>query len=183
MISRPAAEIRSPRVEPRTNRPTLQFGSKQSSPPARDGANGIIGSGRFDGMDNVYTNSTNSSSSSSSGSPNISHDSPRGAMHHTLHQTIRQNLNPYFQNTQVIAMGASPAESPLQNPSSMSAPRSMSTPNSTTPTGSPGPLTGFAPLAGTLHSDYAYSHSVSVQHHYDQFPFATNAHSSTAIRG
>lgn len=135
-------------------------------------------------MDNVYTNSTSSISSSSSGSPNIAHDSPRGATHHTLHQTIRQNLNPYFQNAQIMAMGASPAESPLQNPSSMPSPRSMSTPNSNTPAaGSPGPLTGFAPLAGTLHSDSAYSHSVSVQHHYDRFPFATDTYNSTAIRG
>ena len=143
-----------------------------------------MGNGRFDGMDNVPTNSTNSSSSSSNGSPNINSDSPRGAMHHSLHQSIRQNLNPYFQNAQMLAMGASPVESPLQNPSSMSSPRSMGTANSNTPTaGSPGSLTGFAPLAGTLHSEYAYTSAVSAQHHHDRFPFAPDAYSSTAIRG
>lgn len=137
-------------------------------------------------MDDLFTNTTNSSSSSSNGSPKMADHSPRGALHHALHQSIRQNLNPYFHNAHLSAIGASPAGSPLQNPSSMSSPRSMASPDANTPTaGSPssGPLAGFAHLTGTLPSDYAYSSPLSAQHLHDRPLYTPDAHTSTAIRG
>ena len=136
-------------------------------------------------MDDLFTNTTNSTSSSSNGSPNMADHSPRGALHHALHESIRQNLNPYFQNAHLSAIGASPAGSPLQNPSSMS-PRSMSSPDSNTPTvgsPSPGPLAGFAHLTGTFPSDYASSYPLPPQQMHSLFPFRPDAHTSTAIRG
>lgn len=141
--------------------------------------------GRFDGMDDLFTNTTNSSSSSSNGSPNMADHSPRGALHHALHQSIRQNLNPYFQNAHLVAIGASPAGSPLQNPSSISSPRSMGSDSNTPTVGSPppAPLAGFAHLTGTFPSDDAYSSSFPVQQLHSHFPFRPDAHTSTAIRG
>ncbi|RYP22583.1 hypothetical protein DL767_009018 [Monosporascus sp. MG133] len=126
------------------------YGSKSSSPQPRDGT---MRHGRFDGMDDLFTRSTNSTNSSSTGSPQMAENHHLGAMHHSLHQSIRQNLSPYFPDSHVSAIGASPAVSPLQNPSSMS-PRSMGSADSSTPkvgSSSPAAIAGFAPLAGDEH--------------------------------
>ncbi|RYO95720.1 hypothetical protein DL765_011063 [Monosporascus sp. GIB2] len=124
------------------------YGSKSSSPQPRDGT---MRHGRFDGMDDLFTRSTNSTNSSSTGSPQMAEDHHPGAMHHSLHQSIRQNLSPYFPDSHVSAIGASPAVSPLQDPSSMS-PRSMGSADSSTPkvgSSTPAAMAGFAPLADT----------------------------------
>jgi len=158
------------------------YGSKSSSPQPRDGT---MRHGRFDGMDDLFTRSTNSTNSSSTGSPHMVENHHPGAMHHSLHQSIRQNLSPYFPDSHVSAIGASPAVSPLQDPSSMS-PRSMGSADSSTPkvgSSTPAAMAGFAPLAGTFHSEYDYPSPFSTQHLHDRFPFAPDTHTSTAIRG
>ncbi|XXH05257.1 hypothetical protein Hte_011682 [Hypoxylon texense] len=175
--SSPSASIASASYEEILNKYCFFNGSKQSSPQMKDGT---LRNGRYDGMDDSFTQSTSSTDSSSNGSPNMSdrqyHHS--SAMHHSL----RQNLNPYFNNGYIPAMGASPAESPLSQ-------QSISPPGSSTPTGrsaSPGSMTSFFPLTGTLPimspppSDPYPFHGPYTQ---SRFPFTTDAHTPSAIRG
>ncbi|KAK6209466.1 hypothetical protein LQW54_006319 [Pestalotiopsis sp. IQ-011] len=115
-------------------------GSKPTSPQIKDGT---LHTGRYDGLnDGLYT--TNSTNSSLDGSPDMmSGTNQQGALHYALHQ----NLSPYFQN-QHIAVGASPAESPLSGP-----PMAMRQTLSPAPVfkaepRAPAPMTsGFSPLA------------------------------------
>ncbi|KAI1768913.1 carbohydrate-binding module family 21 protein [Hypoxylon sp. FL1150] len=180
--SSPSANIASASYEEILNKYCFFNGSKQSSPQMKDGT---LRSGRFDGMDDSLAQGTSSTDSSSNGSPNMSdrqyHHS--GAIHHSL----RQNLNPYFNNGYISAMGASPAESPLSQ-------HVLSQPSSSTPTPtgrstSPGSMTSFFPLTGTLpitsppQSDpfpdpYPFHPS-----HPLGFPFGSDAHTPSAIRG
>lgn len=156
------------------------FGSKQSSPTIKDGT---LKGGRFDGSDDVFmTRSTNSSNSSSHSSPRVSGPQHiHGAQHHTLHP---KDPNPYFQHaTQFMAIGASPATSPLGNPMNRTSSPSAGQPRSAAPVSgqssgrspSPASMVGsFQPFTGTSPNDFAY----------DRFPFSgTEAHAATAIRG
>ncbi|OTA52649.1 carbohydrate-binding module family 21 protein [Hypoxylon sp. EC38] len=151
-------------------------GSKQSSPQQKDGT---LRTGRYDGVDDSLTHGTNSSNSSSNGSPNMvdqSYHYHNSAIHHSL----RQNLDPYFGNGYIPAIGGSPAESPLsQQPITPS--------SSVTPTGrspSPGSMPSFFPLTGTLPMrSPAYPAPFRAQFVQDRFPFVSEAYSATAIRG
>ncbi|KAI1769986.1 carbohydrate-binding module family 21 protein [Hypoxylon cercidicola] len=169
----PSASIASASYEEILNKYCFFNGSKQSSPQMKDGT---LSHGRYDGMDDF----TNSTDSSSNGSPNMSDRQ----YHHSsaIHHSLRQNLNPYFNNGYVPAMGASPADSPLSQPSHNAS-------SSTTPTGrstSPGSITSFFPLTGTLPimspppSDPYPFHAPYTP---KRFPFASNAHTPSAIRG
>jgi hypothetical protein len=154
----------------------LQYnGSKQNSPQIKDGT---LQSGKYDGpSDEFITRTTNSTISSSNGSPDMAEKYHHGALRYAIHQ----NLNPYFQN-QHIAIGASPAESPLNGPSSISR-RILSPASSVTPTAgtsSPTPTTGgFSPFAGTSPNFVVDTHPFHIQ---DRFPFTADAHTSSAIR-
>ncbi|CAJ2510286.1 Uu.00g061860.m01.CDS01 [Anthostomella pinea] len=169
-----SASIATSSYEEILNKYCFFNGSKQSSPQMKDGT---LPSGRYDGMDEVTTHGTISYTSSSNGSPNMAERPHRGAVHHTLHQ----NLNPYFQNGYIpVAIGGSPAESPLHSPPSVSR-QSFSPSSSTTPTArssSPASMAGYLPFAGTS-ADPAPYH---VQHLQDRFPFRPDAHTATAIR-
>lgn len=99
-----------------------------------------------------------------------------------LRYAFQQNLNPYFQN-QHMAIGASPAESPLNGPASFLG-RTLSPRSSVTPiagSSAPAPMTGnFSPLAGMSSNFAADTPAFRVQ---DRFPFSAEAHKSPAIRG
>lgn len=140
------------------------FGSKQSSPQITDG---ILKGGRYDGGDDALTHSTNSTISSSNGSPDMS-----GAGHHrgAMHHSMRGHINPYFSSAHMIAIGASPANSPFQSPSM--SPASAITPKA----GVPEPVTSYpSQLNGT--APPFQNTQISVR-----FPFGSDAHSSPAIR-
>ena len=96
------------------------------------------------------------------------------ALHHSLHQ----HLNPYFQTTH-MAIGASPAESPLGGPSALGSRRAMN------PQGTGSAMGGaLSPLAGTSSSGYAFdAPPYHAQQLSDRYPFSTEAHTSPAIRG
>jgi hypothetical protein len=99
---------------------------------------------------------------------------------HGLHYTLHQNLNPYFQN-QHIAVGASPAESPLGGPPTAIRRALSPAPVIKADAPAPAPMTaGFSPLAGTSPSVAVDAPPFMVQ---DRFPFASEAHSRPAIRG
>ncbi|KAH7038326.1 putative phosphatase regulatory subunit-domain-containing protein [Microdochium trichocladiopsis] len=159
-----AASIASSSYEEILNKYCFFNGSKQASPQILDGT---LKGGRFDGADDALTHSTNSTVSSSNGSPDMSGAVHRGAVHHTL----RHNLNPYFQNAHMVAIGASPADSPFNSPS-------MSPASSTTPkAGLPGAVTSYpAEMNGT--APPFQNPTINVR-----FPFTADAHSSPAIRG
>ncbi|KAK4185375.1 putative phosphatase regulatory subunit-domain-containing protein [Podospora australis] len=155
------------------------FGTKQANPlfsqdPSRPG--------RFDGSDDGLRSNGSSSTSSYEGSPvhmgNYQH-SHSGTQHHSLHP---KDPNPYFQMPGFMAIGASPAESPLmgfpmtqrvESPMKVSSgPVTVSGPQSDQSSGK------FAPFAGTSSTEYSYHHMP------DRFPFfGTDAHTATAIRG
>ncbi|KAF0323314.1 GIP2 Glc7p-interacting protein [Colletotrichum asianum] len=152
------------------------FGSKQSSPQITDGT---LKSGKFDGADDGFvTRGSNSTSSSSNGSPSMAHHAQHAgpAQHHAFHL---RDPNPYFQ--QLGPYGSSSAASPLsqphpertanQRPSQASAPATM---RSASPVASVG---GF-PFAGTSPNDYPYAQQLQ-----ERFPFSTETHAATAIRG
>ncbi|KAI1075355.1 carbohydrate-binding module family 21 protein [Whalleya microplaca] len=174
-----SATIASSSYEEILNKYCFFNGSKQSSPQIRDGT---LRSGRYDGVDDFLTHGTNSTNSSSNGSPNMAERPHHGAIHHTL----RQNINPFFYNGYLSAVDASPAESPVQSPSPMSQ-RSLSSQGSSTPTGrstSPGAMAGFLPFAGTSSiASPADLAPFNVKHFQDRFPFASDTHTATAIRG
>ncbi|KAI1384366.1 carbohydrate-binding module family 21 protein [Hypoxylon trugodes] len=172
-----SASIASASYEEILNKYCFFNGSKQSSPQMKEGT---LRSGRYDGVDDVLTQGTNSTDSSSNGSPNMADQSY--PFHHSsaIHHSLRQNLNPYFGNGYIPAIGASPAESPLS-------PHSLSPNSSSTPTGrstSPGSMSSFLPLAGTSSIgspvDPLPFHAQCFQ---DRFPFASDAYNATAIRG
>ncbi|GKT47699.1 protein phosphatase 1 regulatory subunit 3C [Colletotrichum spaethianum] len=154
------------------------FGSKQSSPQIKDGT---LRSGKFDGADDAFaTRGSNSTSSSSNGSPSMAHHAHHAgpAQHHAFHL---RDSNPYFQH--LGPYGTSPALSPLnhttmqperpvnQRPSQASTPATM---RSASPAASAG---GF-PFAGTSPNDFPYAQQLQ-----ERFPFNTETHAATAIRG
>ena len=158
----------------------FQFnGSKQSSPQLKDGT---LRNGRFDGAGDDFV--TNQSSDSSLANSPMMDKAQHGALRYAIHQ----NLNPYFYNTHV-AIGASPAESPLNG--LPSAPRqTASPPTSGTSTVRPASIPGtLSPLAGTSSSSSSGGLGFDTLpfHHAPQmsnrFPFAPEAHAATAIRG
>ncbi|KAK9423004.1 putative CBM21 domain-containing protein [Seiridium unicorne] len=167
--------ISSASYEEIVNKYCFYNGSKQTSPQIKDGT---LQSGKYDGPSDEYTRTTNSTSSSSNNSPDMGDKSQHGALRYAIHQ----NLNPYFQN-QHIAIGASPAESPLNGPPSISR-RTLSPASSVTPTAgtsSPTPMAGggFSPFAGTSSNFAVDAPPFLVQ---DRFPFTADAHTSPAIR-
>ncbi|KAI2617219.1 carbohydrate-binding module family 21 protein [Hypomontagnella submonticulosa] len=167
-----SANIASASYEEILNKYCFFNGSKQSSPQLKDGT---LRNGRYDGGDESLTNST---SSSTNGSPNMA-DQPSYHHHHdsAIHHSLRQTFNnPYFgTGYMAAAIGASPAVSPLSQ-------QSMNSTNSGTPTGKP--ANSFFPFAGTSPFESPADQSpFHVQHSQDRFPFASDAHGATAIRG
>jgi hypothetical protein len=140
-------------------------------------SDGTLGTGgRYDGVDEFLTRSTNSTNSSSNGSPNMADRVQGGGFAQSPdYQTLRQNVNPYFANAHLSTASASGNESTLYNPSPLSA-QTLSSSGSATPTArsaSPSSVPGFTPLNAPF----------SGQHPQDRFPFAVEAHASPAIRG
>ncbi|KAI5918359.1 putative phosphatase regulatory subunit-domain-containing protein [Camillea tinctor] len=180
-----SAAIASSSYEEILNKYCFFNGSKQTSPQAKDGS---LRSGRFDGVDD-YSPLGSSSNSSSNGSPTISDRHYRGSS--AIHHTLRQNLNPYFTNGYqfgngyVPAIGASPAESPQGPPQATQ--RTLSPQSSGTPTarsGSPAPMANYLPLAGTLsNGPFSSPTPYHAQYVQDRFPFTSDAHAATAIKG
>ncbi|KUI59281.1 Protein phosphatase 1 regulatory subunit 3E [Cytospora mali] len=160
------------------------FGSKQSSPQLKDGT---IGGGRFDGADDLLaTRESNSPVSSFNGSP-FALGSLQRANGSQLRHFMTSDPNPYFQHSaHLMAVGASPAMSPLGNTiirtdsPSNGQPRSSTSVlgQSTGRSGSPASMVGgFQPFTGTSPNEFA-------NHLHDRFPFfGPDAHSATAIRG
>ncbi|KAI1496885.1 putative phosphatase regulatory subunit-domain-containing protein [Biscogniauxia marginata] len=185
MDSPSSAAIASSSYEEILNKYCFFNGSKQSSPQAKDGS---IRNGRYDGVDEYLTHGSSSTNSSSNGSPIISDRHYRGSS--AIHHTLRQNLNPYFTNGYhfgngyVPAIGASPAESPQGPP--QAAQRPLSPQSSSTPTrsGSPAPMANYLPLAGTLsNGSFSSPTPYHAQYVQDRFPFTSDAHAATAIKG
>lgn len=152
----------------------LQFGSKQSSPQLRDGT---ISGGKYDGPDDVFTTrATNSTGSSSSGSPIVPSSMQRssGSQQRYL---VASDPNPYFHHSaRMVAVGASPAVSPLGGTILQTdSPSQGSTRSTASVLGQSG---GFQPFTGTSPNEFA-SYSL-----HDRFPFfGADAHGATAIRG
>ncbi|KAI1867732.1 uncharacterized protein JN550_006873 [Neoarthrinium moseri] len=170
-----SASMASASYEEIVNKYCFFNGSKQTSPVIRDGTLQV---NQYDGPAEMFqTRGSNSANSSTNGSPNLAEN----AQHNALRYAIHQNLNPYFQNSH-IAIGASPAESPLNGPQSAIARRALSPPTSGSPLGgSPAPITGnYGSLAGTSPEFAVDASPFRAQ---DRFPFTSDAHSSTAIRG
>ncbi|KAI0480107.1 carbohydrate-binding module family 21 protein [Xylariaceae sp. FL0804] len=134
-----SASIASASYEEILNKYCFFNGSKQSSPQMKDGT---LRTGPFDGADELSTQGTNSNSSSTHGSPSMAvRYHHQGAIHHSL----RQSLSPFFANGYVTtAIGASPAESPLQGPPLMT---HSNGPSAGSP--SPGSMMNYVSLAGT----------------------------------
>ncbi|KAK8090411.1 hypothetical protein PG997_005372 [Apiospora hydei] len=172
-----SATIASASYEEIVNKYCFFNGSKQSSPQLKDGT---LRNARFDGAGD--DSMVNQSSDSSMASSPMMDKTQHGALRYAIHQ----NLNPYFSNTH-IAIGASPAESPLNG--LPSAPRqSSSPPASGTSTARPASLSGtLSPLAGTSSSSGGLGFDAVPFHHAqkmsDRFPFSPEAHAATAIRG
>ncbi|KAI0128299.1 putative phosphatase regulatory subunit-domain-containing protein [Xylariales sp. AK1849] len=172
-----SASIASASYEEIVNKYCFFNGSKQTSPQIKDGT---LQGGRYDGTsDDFYPGNSNSIDSSTNGSPDMADKARDGALRYAIHQ----NLNPYFQNAHA-AIGASPAESPMNGSPSMSmSRRTLSPPSTDTPRGgSPASASmtgGFSSLAGTS-SGFGTDPSSYIQ---DRFPFTAEAYSSTAIRG
>ncbi|KAK7908830.1 Protein phosphatase regulator [Apiospora marii] len=172
-----SATIASASYEEIVNKYCFFNGSKQSSPQLKDGT---LRNARFDGAGDDFL--ANQSSDSSLASSPMMDKAQHGALRYAIHQ----NLNPYFHNTHV-AIGASPAESPLNG--LPSAPRQLASPptsGATTarPTSIPGTLSH---LAGTSSSSGGLGFDAMPYHHAqqmsDRFPFSPEAHAATAIRG
>lgn len=160
-----------------------QFGSKQGSPQLKDGT---IGGAKLDGADDSSpTRGSNSSASSANGSP-FALGSLQRAHGSQLRHFMTSDPNPYFQNsTHLMAVGASPAISPLGNSIIRTDSPSNGQPRSTSLLGqstgrsaSPASMIGgFQPFTGTSPNEFA-------SHMHDRFPFSgSEAHSATAIRG
>ncbi|KAK2013657.1 hypothetical protein LZ32DRAFT_657975 [Colletotrichum eremochloae] len=155
------------------------FGSKQSSPQIKDGT---LKSGKFDGADDGFaTRASNSTTSSSNGSPSMPHQPQHAgpAQHHAFH--IRDS-NPYFHPME--AYGASPASSPLSHPTlqqperpANQRPSQASTPATMRSAASAASAGGF-PFAGTSPNEFPYTQQLQ-----ERFPFNTETHAATAIRG
>jgi hypothetical protein len=173
----PGASISSASYEELVNKYCF-FGSKQASPSF---SHDPSPPSRFDGAGDGLRSPNNSSGTSSyEGSPvqmGNYHHSHSGTQHHSLHP---KDPNPYFQQLPTfVAMGASPAESPIIG---FPTQRAENTTVAPAPTGS-GQKNDrssgtFAPFAGTSPNEYPY------QHMPDRFPFfGAEAHAATAIRG
>lgn len=162
----------------------VQFGSKQSSPQLKDGT---MGGGKVDGADEFLpSRGSNSPASSFNGSP-FALGSLQRATGSQLRQFMTSDPNPYFPHSaHLMAVGASPAISPLGNTvirtdsPSNSQPRSSTSVlgQSTGRSASPASMVGgFQPFTGTSPNEFA-------SHIHDRFPFfGPDAHSATAIRG
>ncbi|KAK2000851.1 hypothetical protein LX36DRAFT_738511 [Colletotrichum falcatum] len=157
------------------------FGSKQSSPQIKDGT---MRSGKFDGPDDgVATRASNSTSSSSNGSPSMSHQAQHAgpAQHHAFHIP---DSNPYFYHHPLGAYGASPASSPLGNTNLQQPERpanqrpSQASTQPTIRSASSAASTGGFPFAGTSPNEFPYAQQLQ-----ERFPFNTETHAATAIRG
>ncbi|KAK0747247.1 putative phosphatase regulatory subunit-domain-containing protein [Apiosordaria backusii] len=167
----PGASIATASYEELVNKYCF-FGTKQSSPllshdPSRPG--------RFDGVDDGLRSNNSSATSSYEGSPvqmGNYHHSHSGTQHHSLHP---KDPNPYFQqHSAFVAMGASPAESPIMGFPTQRTDGTMTAPGQKNDR----PSGAFASFAGTSPNEYPY------QHMPDRFPFfGAEAHSATAIRG
>ena len=146
------------------------FGSKQSSPTLKDGT---LRNGRFDGShggDEFSTGSTNSSA----GSPQMGHRVLGPAPGYPMHM---RDANPYFQN---LAMGASPASSPLRTFSAQASDSSQaSTPKATVPVRSTSPAVSSIVGASNTIPYYAQQQQMLS----DRFPWGSETHTATAIRG
>lgn len=152
----------------------VQFGSKQSSPQLRDGT---ITGGKYDGPDDVFTTrATNSTGSSINGSPLVMSSMQRGAGPQQR-SLAASDPNPYFQHsTRMVAVGASPAVSPLGGTIIQADSQSQGSSRSTASV--LGQSGGFQPFTGTSPNEFA-SYSL-----HDRFPFfGADAHGATAIRG
>ncbi|KAI3555536.1 hypothetical protein CABS03_04064 [Colletotrichum abscissum] len=152
-------------------------GSKQSSPQIKDGT---LRNGKFDGADDVFaTRGSNSTSSSSNGSPSMAHQAQHAgpAQHHAFHL---RDSNPYFQH--LGSYGASPASSPLSQPLQSERPANQRPSQATTPaimrSASPSTSVGGFPFAGTSPNEFPYAQQLQ-----ERFPFNTETHAATAIRG
>ncbi|KAI1335691.1 putative phosphatase regulatory subunit-domain-containing protein [Xylariaceae sp. FL0016] len=142
-----SAAIASSSYEEILNKYCFFNGSKQSSPQMKEGT---LRSGQHDGAADMGSYGTNSFNSSTNGSPIYTSGTHYGAMHHSL----RANVRPYHQNGFVPAIGASPADSPLDTPPAVM--RALSPATSNTPTArssSPGSMAHYVPLTGTLLND------------------------------
>lgn len=130
------------------------FGSKQSSPTMHLGD---VLDGRFDGSKGADQPGSGNTVTLAASPPSMLYTGV--AARHAIHL---RDSNPYFQ--QVIAMGASPAESPLGSDGSQA-----STPSA------------FMPLTGTPPNEVQYE----AQQHVlpERFPWGRDAHAATAIRG
>jgi len=139
-----------------------QYGSKPKGPPSKPH---FFHPGRSEGFEDAGSNTA-----SYEGSPvqlgNYYH-SHSGTQHHSLHP---RDANPYFAHAPIFtAMGASPAESPLERIRS-SAPSQAAQPHPA--------AGGFASLAGTSPTEYPYQRSQ------DRFPFfGPETYAAAAIRG
>ncbi|KAF9875439.1 protein phosphatase regulator [Colletotrichum karsti] len=149
------------------------FGSKQSSPQIKDGT---MKSGKYDGAEDGFaTRGSNSSSSSTNGSPSMAHHTQHAgpAQHHAFHL---RDPNPYFQH--LGTYGASPASSPLSQPQPANTRASQASAPTTMRSASPVASVGGFPFAGTSPNDYPYAQQLQ-----ERFPFSTETHAATAIRG
>ncbi|KAK8115374.1 hypothetical protein PG999_007443 [Apiospora kogelbergensis] len=156
-----SATIASASYEEIVNKYCFFNGSKQSSPQLKDGT---LRNARL-----------------------VSSPMMDKAQHGALRYAIHQNLNPYFQNAH-LAIGASPAESPLGGiPAAQR--QASSPPTSGTSTARPASVTGtLSPLASTSSSSSGGLAFDAVSFHHPQqmsgrFPFSPEAHAATAIRG
>ncbi len=139
-----------------------QYGSKPKGPQPKPHS---LNPGRLEAFDDSSSNTA-----SYEGSPvqlgNYYH-SHSGTQHHSLHS---QDANAYFSHAPIFtAIGASPAESPLELT------RSPDSDQGVRPHSGAG---NFEPLAGTLPNEYPY------QRPQDRFPFSgSETYAAAAIRG
>jgi hypothetical protein len=173
----------------------IQFGSKQSSPTFKDfRSGGGNNNGNFDGA-------ASHSSPTGVGSPRPTPYSPTQhagpAQHHSMPRDAGRDPNPYFP-AYTLKATASPSATPgspvlsVRAPGVVDRPQGSSSSPRTTVTlqsspgassmrsTSPAQLVGsFQPFAGASPTEeYSFAH-----HLQERFPFTTDAHSATAIRG
>ncbi|PSR83214.1 putative phosphatase regulatory subunit-domain-containing protein [Coniella lustricola] len=171
-----AASIASSSYEEIVNKYCF-FGSKQSSPQLQDGT---MAGGKFDGSDDVFTiRSANTSGASPVCSPFALGSLQR--MNGSQQRQLSSDSNPYFQhNANLIAVGASPAISPLGDTILRSAsPTASVMGQSLGHSASSAPMVGgYDPFTGTS------PHELANYTTPDRFPFfGSDAHTATAIRG
>ncbi|KAI8627313.1 carbohydrate-binding module family 21 protein [Xylariaceae sp. FL1651] len=164
-----SASIASASYEEILNKYCFFNGSKQSSPQLKDGT---LRSSRYDGAEEHSARDTPSNNSSLTGSPSMIDRAYREALQYPSHQ----NLSSYFQNAYITASGASPSESPLHGPTvsgrSFNTSGAVTTPGKYHVSASTSP-NGSVPERASYHT----------QHLQDRFPFISDSHAATAIRG